>query len=793
MVFGNLYVQGGIDPTYLALTPQGSNPLPAGLDGIWIETGGSFRVQETRLDDFSGTTPGYVNIDPISNPQITLSDGVTPTEINVVTLNNNRILLNDYSGTGTTTSFTTTTLSQTTSGPTTISATWSDIINGAASLNTLQQVLTAGNTADNSIELTDGTQINQLQKTSIAITNPISNGSSSFSANGLNITTDDPGLSSGGVGVSTTSTSAQISGGVAGLPSPPYPAPDANFSIYANTSNFNPTLYLSKSAPFTNSTSLTLDLNNLIHNQSTGSPSPNDDFTISTNKNLIMTADNIDLSSTGRLIVPTLTGGDYLDYNPSTNNLSINTNNTGTPSNPLLTLSNTDTATGSATMRFYKNLSVVGNAIGELTFNANTTTATNQEYARISSTIRSNTSGNLDGSISLNARVNNSNVEFIRVNGVDSQTEFLQPIDMNGNAINTGAGDLTLDATTSSIGTGNINLTPKTGAVVNVAGNATLTGTRKIDFGDGTNIINTINRTGLLITNNSNPADITQSVYQDANCNLTELVSTSQYFNTNVPTSHTIRLLESSSEIQKNQSTLSQTRLNFIDTATNDQSSIRLENDLASLNNVIGTNYTTGAGATLETIIQTIPSSHRLTMTNNNTLFSCELSTERLFLNDTTNNKSTTLDNDSNTNENRIDLFKNAGGGIYSQSGIVNNISSQTLYLNYQDNANGRSLNLSNDSASGGVLNYTNQISPAQPFTIESSTGDLILKTNATNALTLDSDILNLANTNTTTSVSNHNADIKATSAGLESTTFLKLQLNGVDIWVPYFTTDPSI
>ena len=102
-------------------------------------------------------------------------------------------------------------------------------------------------------------------------------------------------------------------------------------------------------------------------------------------------------------------------------------------------------------------------------------------------------------------------------------------------------------------------------------------------------------------------------------------------------------------------------------------------------------------------------------------------------------------------------------------------------------------MSLSNDSASGGVLNYTNQISPAQPFTIESSTGDLILKTNATNALTLDSDILNLANTNTTTSVSNHNADIKATSAGLESTTFLKLQLNGVDIWVPYFTTDPSI
>ena len=97
LVFGNLYVEGGIDPTYLAFTPQSSNPLPSGLEGIWIETGGSFRVQKTRLDDFSGSSPGYVDINPITNPQITLSDGITPIEINVVTLNNNEILLNDSS------------------------------------------------------------------------------------------------------------------------------------------------------------------------------------------------------------------------------------------------------------------------------------------------------------------------------------------------------------------------------------------------------------------------------------------------------------------------------------------------------------------------------------------------------------------------------------------------------------------------------------------------------------------------------------------------------------------------
>ena len=147
MIFGNLYVQGGIDPTYLALEPQGSNPLPTGLDGIWIENGGSLRVQKMRMDDFSGTTTGYVDINPISNPQFVLSDGLTP-EINVVTLNNNEILLNDFSGTGTTTSFTTSNLSQITTGPTTITATWEDIINNTnAGTPTLQQVLTAGNSA----------------------------------------------------------------------------------------------------------------------------------------------------------------------------------------------------------------------------------------------------------------------------------------------------------------------------------------------------------------------------------------------------------------------------------------------------------------------------------------------------------------------------------------------------------------------------------------------------------------------------------------------------------------------
>ena len=156
MVFGKLFVEGGIDPTYLALEPQASNPLPSGLDGMWIETGGSLRVQKMRMDDFSGAT-GYIELEPTRNPQLTLSDGLTPTEVNVVTLNNNEINLLDNSlgATGTTTSFTTEYLRQITN--TTIQASWSDIINTTnnPTIPTLQQVLTADNKTNLTAEFYD--------------------------------------------------------------------------------------------------------------------------------------------------------------------------------------------------------------------------------------------------------------------------------------------------------------------------------------------------------------------------------------------------------------------------------------------------------------------------------------------------------------------------------------------------------------------------------------------------------------------------------------------------------------
>ena len=379
------------------------------------------------------------------------------------------------------------------------------------STDTLEQVLIAGNTADNFIELTNGSQTNLLQKTSISMTNPISNGTSSFSANGLSITTDDPALSSGGVGLNTTSNSSQIGGGVAGLPSPPYPAPDANYTLYANTSTYNPTLYLSKSAPFTNSTSMTLDLNNLIHNQSTGSPSPDDNFTISTNKNLILTADNIDLSNL-RLTMPSLSSSSYMDFNSATGKMALLNSNAGGAASPQLTLTNTN-ATGSVAMEVYKNKPTAGTN-GDVLFNQSVygkdSGNVKQEYTRISHTIRDATAGAEDGSLEMGCFVNGAYQNFVQFNANDApigEVNIFRPLDFVGgsdanNTIKvsgTGSQDLNLTGV-SSAGTGHINLTSKTGTVVNVAGNININAVTST----GAGTVNITAKTGANINLNSN-------------------------------------------------------------------------------------------------------------------------------------------------------------------------------------------------------------------------------------------------------------------------------------------------
>jgi hypothetical protein len=102
------------------------------------------------------------------------------------------------------------------------------------------------------------------------------------------------------------------------------------------------------------------------------------------------------------------------------------------------------------------------------------------------------------------------------------------------------------------------------------------------------------------------------------------------------------------------------------------------------------------------------------------------------------------------------------------------------------------SLAMYNDSADGGEIDWSN-VSGTNGLAITSSHSLTLKATASTFPLQFDSDVINLVNTNTTTSTANNFATLATTSAIGDITNYLKLQLNGADIWIPYFTTDPSV
>ncbi len=80
MVYGALYVQGGIDPTYLALAPQPYGPAGF-VNPLWIDSinSNALRSQNIYMDNPSGTgnTLASISLIPDSTNQIILNDGAS--------------------------------------------------------------------------------------------------------------------------------------------------------------------------------------------------------------------------------------------------------------------------------------------------------------------------------------------------------------------------------------------------------------------------------------------------------------------------------------------------------------------------------------------------------------------------------------------------------------------------------------------------------------------------------------------------------------------------------------------
>jgi hypothetical protein len=193
------------------------------------------------------------------------------------------------------------------------------------------------------------------------------------------------------------------------------------------------------------------------------SPSGGRNLGISSTGNILMTADNMDVSQT-RLIFPTLVGN-YMDFLSTTGKLTLNQTTTGGGGNPMIQLNQANTSAGAGSIQFYKNTSTSGVGIGELSFQAKDAGNTQREYGRINATIRNTGAGNQDGSFSFQALVNNSLTELIRVNGADSQVEFFQPIDLNNNAIVSSIGNVSISALNSA-NVGDVLITAKNDATI---------------------------------------------------------------------------------------------------------------------------------------------------------------------------------------------------------------------------------------------------------------------------------------------------------------------------------------
>lgn len=93
---GKLNVSGGIDPTYLALTPQLNNPIPSGLTGIWIDATNGNALHADRIYMDAAGSDAYISLIPNNTNQIILSDGASPESRN--TISNSEISLTDSNG-----------------------------------------------------------------------------------------------------------------------------------------------------------------------------------------------------------------------------------------------------------------------------------------------------------------------------------------------------------------------------------------------------------------------------------------------------------------------------------------------------------------------------------------------------------------------------------------------------------------------------------------------------------------------------------------------------------------------
>ena len=166
----------------------------------------------------------------------------------------------------------------------------------------------------------------------------------------------------------------------------------------------------------------------------------------------------------------------------------------GYDTNSQLTLNNSNATAGttagvpSIEMNKSGRNGAINDVVGSVFFNALDSGGVKRTFGKIESTITTTTApSNHDGALDFYSLINSVNQLVFRLNGADNENNSFRPFDLNGNALKTSTGTLSIDATSSTPGTGQITIAPKTGS--NLAIGTTPAGTnRTIINADGTGI-----------------------------------------------------------------------------------------------------------------------------------------------------------------------------------------------------------------------------------------------------------------------------------------------------------------
>jgi len=353
-----------------------------------------------------------------------------------------------------TTSFSPTTL---TSGAS--SATWADIISGSAGSNTLQEVLTAGNSATNlNITLNNGGSGSTLSQMTLS---PISSNIGAIE-NFTPVVPTTTAQSSISIGASSGNLGNTIF--VQDTSVPQLLQTFGQIITVGDKINdpFNLKPELQLLSQFTDTmgiqtTDTKYQLSGITHQSASA-------YTIGSTANVGITSNNVILTSN--------------NLTSTTDTLTVKSLSSGYTSSPNIIVENVLASAGNTTgvpsTKYYKSgrTTVLNDVIMSQQFNAKNYANVEKTYGKIECSITgaSAITGD-DGALDFYTLINGTNQNVLRLNGADNENNTFRPFDLNGNALKTSVGNLEINATSSTT-TGQIVITPKAGQPVLIPSSA---------------------------------------------------------------------------------------------------------------------------------------------------------------------------------------------------------------------------------------------------------------------------------------------------------------------------------